>query len=188
MTGGFLPYAQIEKQAEARGLNVGEWCRDAILRDPRRVGQRSRADKGEPQMVNRHTRDIAADVLQEFMEGSISNREYDRRFPKTKDDPALWAIYSNTWFCYSDTSEHTLTGKHALNDERRAILARCLMFLRSDLEFQWPPPKFRPWYGILRLLGLGRTLKRREQEEMSIGDVDVWPFLKKAQYEGVSHQ
>jgi hypothetical protein len=28
-------YAQIEKQAEARGQNVSEWCRDAILREMR---------------------------------------------------------------------------------------------------------------------------------------------------------
>ncbi len=138
--------------------------------------------------MDRRARDIAAEALQKFMEGSISNREYERRFPRTKDDPALWAIYSHTWFCYSDTSEHTLTGKHALNDERHAILERCLLFLRSDLEFQWPPPKFHPWYGILRFLGLGWTLKRRAQEEMRIGDVDVWPFLKKAHYEKMSHQ
>jgi len=139
-------------------------------------------------MVNRHARYIAAEALREFMEGSISNREYERRFPKTKDDPALWAIYSNIWFCYSDLSEHTLTGKHALNDEHRAILERCLLFLSSDVEFQWPPPKFRLWYGILRLLAVRRTLKQREEEEMSIGDVDVWPFLRKAEYEEVSHK
>ncbi len=28
-------YAQIEKQAEARGQNVSEWCREAILREMR---------------------------------------------------------------------------------------------------------------------------------------------------------
>src|SRR6266852_4943337 len=68
------------------------------------------------------------------------------------------------------------------------LLERCLLFLSSDVEFQWPPPKFRLWYGILRLLGFGRTLKQREEEEMSIGDVDVWPFLRKAEYEEVSHK
>jgi hypothetical protein len=122
------------------------------------------------------------------MEGSISNREHERRFPKSEDDSAFWAIYSNTWFCYSDTSEHTLTGKHALNGEQRAILERSLLFLKSDLDFQWFPPKFRLWYGILRFLGFGRTLKRWEEEEMSIGDKEVWPFLKKAQYRQMCHQ
>jgi len=139
-------------------------------------------------MVNRHARDIAAQALREFMEGSISNREYERRWPKSKDDPALWGIYANIWYCYSDTSEHTLTGKHALTDEGRAIVGRCLLFLKSDLEFQWPATKLRLWYPLLRLIGLGRIVNRKVEKEMSIGDVDVWPFLKKAQYEQMLHQ
>src|SRR5271163_1161583 len=51
----------------------------------------------------------------------------------------------------STTSEHTLTGKHALTNEGRAIVERCLLFLKSDLEFQWPATKLRLWYPILRL-------------------------------------
>ena len=135
-------------------------------------------------MVDRRARDIAADAVREFMGGSISNREYERRFPTAKRDPALRAIYTNLWFCYSDVSEHTLTGKHALNDKGRALVERCVLFLRSDLEFQWPPPKFRLRYGILRLLGLGRIVKRWEEQDMSIGDIEVWPFLKKTDYDG----
>lgn len=134
-------------------------------------------------MVHRRARDIAANAVRDLMQGSISNREYERTYPTAKDDPALWAIYTALWFGYSDASEHTLTGRHALNDEDRALVDRCLLFLRSDLEFQWPPPKFRLRYGVLRLLGLGQIVKRREQEELSIGDIEVWPFLKKADYE-----
>ena len=139
-------------------------------------------------MIDRHAREIAAEALQKFMDGSISNEEYERRYPKSKDDPALWEIHVQVWFFYSDLKTHTLTGKHAPNAERRAFLERCILFLKSDAEFQWPRQKFRPWYGILRLLGFGRTLKRREEEEMSIGDKEVWPFLKKAQYQQVCHQ
>ncbi|MGB2899571.1 MAG: hypothetical protein WBB89_09920 [Candidatus Acidiferrum sp.] len=139
-------------------------------------------------MVDRYARDLAAQTLREFIDGSISNREYERRCPKSKDDPALWSIYANIWFCYSDTSEHTLTGKHALTDEGRAIVGRCLLFLKSDLEFQWPATKLRLWYPLLRLIGLGRIVNRRVEKEMSVGDVDVWPFLKKAHYDQMSHQ
>src|ERR1051325_1955266 len=118
-------------------------------------------------MVDRSARDVAADVLRQFMEGAISNREYERRFPTSKDDPALRAIYSNVWFVYSDSPEHTLTGPRAPDKTRRALLERCVAFLRSDVEFQWPAPKFRLWYGIMRLVGLGRLLKRREEKEMN---------------------
>ncbi len=138
-------------------------------------------------MVDRRARDIAADAIRDFMEGSISNKEYERRFPSTRsDDPALWAVFSHVWFCYDDLSEHTLTGEHALTGERRAFrvfLERSLLFLRSDLEFRWPPPTFGLRYGILRLLGFGQKLKRREEDDMSVGDVEVYPFLTKAEYE-----
>ena len=43
-------------------------------------------------MIDRHARDMAADALREFMEGSISNEEYERRYPKSKDDPALGEV------------------------------------------------------------------------------------------------
>jgi len=124
----------------------------------------------------------------DFSQGSISNRDYERRFPKSKNDPALLAIYSNTWFSYSDTSEHTLSGKHALKEEQRATVERCILFLRSNLEFQWPVPKFRLRYALLRLLGFGRALEGQEKQEMSIGDVDVWPFFRRAEYEQMSSQ
>jgi hypothetical protein len=139
-------------------------------------------------MVDRNARDVAAHVLRQFMEGSISNEEYEQRYPRSKDDPAPWEIWIQVWFFYSDLKTHTLSGKHALNNDRRAFLERCILFLKSNAEFEWPRQKFRPWYGILRLLGSGRTLKRREEEEMSIGDKDVWPFLKRAQYEQLAHQ
>lgn len=139
-------------------------------------------------MIDRQARDIAADTLRDFMEGSISNDEYERKYPRSKSDPALWEIWMQVWFFYSDVRTHKLTRKHTLNDERRAFMERCILFLRSDVEFEWPRQKFRPWYGILRLLGFGRALKRREEEEMSIGDKEVWPFLKKAQYQQMCHQ
>ena len=134
-------------------------------------------------MVNRHNRDIAADLLRQFTEGSLSNQEYEKKYPRSKDDPALWEIYVQVWFFYSDLKTHKLAGKHAPNEEQRAFLERCILFLKSDYEFQWPRQRFRPWDGILRLLGFKRTLKRQDESEMSIGDKDVWPFLKKAQYE-----
>ena len=111
---------------------------------------------------------------------ALQQESYEQKYPRSKDDPALWEIWVQVWFFYSDVKTHTLTGKRALNDERRAFIERCILFLKSNAEFEWPRQKFRPWYGILRLLGFGRTLKRREEAEMSIGDKDVWPFLKKA--------
>jgi hypothetical protein len=134
-------------------------------------------------MVDRHARDIATGVLRQFMDGLITNEEYERKFPRNRRDPALWAIHSEMWSCYSDLREHTLTGKHTLSGEARAFFERCLLFLNTDLEFQWPLPKIGLRYVGIRLLGFGWLLDRLDKKEMSVGDIEVWPFLKKTDYE-----
>ena len=116
-------------------------------------------------MITRHARDVAADLLRQLAEGMISNDEYERRYPAAKDDSALQAIFAVVWLFYSDTSDHTLTGQYSLNDDNRLLFQRCILFLKSDLEFQWPLPKLSFGYGFLRLLGLGHVLKRREEKE-----------------------
>jgi hypothetical protein len=136
-------------------------------------------------MVDRLARDAAAQVLQAFMDGTISNYKYEDGFPRSESDPALRNIWVNLWFGYSDVREHTLNGKHALTPENRAVYERCLLFLKSNLEFQWPPTEFKMRYGLLRLLGFGRTLKQKEDSEMRVGEKGFWPFLTRADYEGM---
>lgn len=89
-------------------------------------------------MIDRDARNIGASVLREFMKGSISNEEYETRYPRSDNDPALWEIYFQIWFLYSDIKEHKLTDKHTLNVEQSAFVERCILFLRSDAEFEWP--------------------------------------------------
>ena len=120
------------------------------------------------------------------MDGTISNYKYADGFPRSKSDPALRSVWNNLWYYYSDVREHTLTGKHALTPEARMLYERSLLFLESDLEFQWPPTELKLRYGLLRLLGFGKTMKQREEKEMSVGDKEFWPFLKKADYEGAA--
>ena len=137
-------------------------------------------------MVDRQARDSAVKVLRTFMDGTISNYKYDDTFPKSGSDPALAAIWTNLWFYYSDVREHTLGAKHALTPEARALFERSLLFLKSDLEFQWPSPKLKLRFGLLRLLGFGRKLRQREEREMSVGDKDFWPFLHQADYQKIA--
>jgi hypothetical protein len=134
-------------------------------------------------MIDRQARDTAANVLQAFMDGAISNYKYEDGFPRSKDDPALHAIHVQLWFYYSDVRQHRLIEKHTLSPEARALYERSVLFLKSDLEFQWPPPQLKLRYGLLRLLGMGRTLKRREEKEAAAGEKQFWPFLKRDDYE-----
>jgi hypothetical protein len=132
-------------------------------------------------MINRHARQIAAEALRSFMDGSISNKEYERRYPSAKGDDALLEIYVQIWFLYADVETHFLTAERAPNDEDRAVLERCILFLQSDVEYQWPRQKLRLRFRILRLLGLGRTGTQRE-EGLGGGDKKAWPFWDQAQY------
>lgn len=130
------------------------------------------------EMVDRNARNIAARVLREFMRGSISNEEYEKMYPTSDSDPSLWEIYLQIWFFYSDIREHSLTGKHALNVEQSAFVERCILFLRSDAEFEWPRQRFQPWQAVLQFFGSGKKIGKA-----AYGDENDWPFLNMTQYE-----
>ena len=49
-------------------------------------------------MIDRYARDIGAAALEEFLEGSITNEEYEEKYPRSENDPALREIYLQVWF------------------------------------------------------------------------------------------
>jgi hypothetical protein len=132
-------------------------------------------------MVDRLARDAAAEALAGFASGRLSNREYETRFPRSRTDGSLRAIYVAVWFMYSDIREQFVGRELVLSDQQHEFLQRCVMFLRSDVDFQWPSPKFRLWYGLIRLFGGSRMLERLEDRQLAIGDRTAWPFLTKDQ-------
>src|SRR5262245_51139648 len=92
--------------------------------------------------VNRDKRAIARRILEGFVSGTVTNREIDEDFPTDRDDPALAAIWERVWFFWDDFRTHTLTeGGRPGEEERRAVLKRCVAFLDSDLEYEWPKVK-----------------------------------------------
>jgi hypothetical protein len=57
------------------------------------------------------------------------------------------------WRFYSDLEQHTLVEEgHMLAAEGREIFNRCILFLRTDLEYQWPKENFTG-IGGLGILG-----------------------------------
>ncbi len=133
-------------------------------------------------MVDRGNRDVGATVLRDLVDGRITNDEFMGRFPRSTD-PALRAILDFAWGQFSDLRVHKLTGRDAPTAERRACLERCYLFLRSDLEFEWPLPKPSIARGLLQIISLGRWFRASEEEYRSKGDFEVWPFFRKADYE-----
>ena len=42
------------------------------------------------------------------------------------------------WGLYDDTRQHKLVGQDKLSDENLKTIARCILFLHSDFEYEWP--------------------------------------------------
>ncbi|SRR6266496_5862156 len=101
------------------------------------------------------------------------------------------------WGLYDDTRNHKLIKSDALNEEALKIIARCILFLHSDREYEWPyfdlnSPlvRFSLKDLIFTILTLGHHYcdKREEQiisfyEWQKLGNYDVWPFFRTSDYE-----
>jgi len=133
-------------------------------------------------MVDRHARDLAAEALQQLLDGLVTNDEYESKYPEAETDPAVKAIFVAVWFHYSDMREHKLTGKYEPGENARNAMQRCVLFLRGDLEFKWPVPHLSLLNGVIRLLGLGILVEKRTQRALAGGDQNVWPFFKQVDY------
>jgi hypothetical protein len=137
-------------------------------------------------LINRQNRDVGATILRELLDGRITNEEFVTKFPRNCADPALNAVFYFAWGQFSDLRVHTLSGRDTPAPERRAVLERCYLFLRSDLEFEWPMPKPSIRKGLLQMLGLRRRLSASEEDYKSKGEFDVWPFIRISDYELLS--
>jgi hypothetical protein len=139
-------------------------------------------------MVNRGQRDFARRLIEEYMSCEITNDDFTNDYPtKEKEDRAIRAIYDRLWGFWDDLHTHRLTGKYALDSEARALFERCIAFLGSDLEYEWPPLEWRNLsQAFLRLVGLGRIADRRgedwNEKVRMLGSWEVWPFIREEDY------
>jgi hypothetical protein len=124
---------------------------------------------------DRKARDSLAERLRQLASGAITNFEFEDRAPDdSKCDPAIWQIYYGVaWPKYDDFSEQRMTGTHSFTSGERQDVARCVMFLKSDLEFRWPARSiFSSW-----LIFLSSVFRRKGIEPVIAGDRSVWPFF-----------
>ena len=121
------------------------------------------------------------------MAGQITNDEFeDRLLPLGSADPAVWEVFSSgAWCLYSDLREYRLTGKYRLPKEARREVTRWILFLKTDLEYEWP--RLGRLRRLLLLLGnvfsvgvLGIAYRKYFRR---FGDWDVWPFLRRSDYD-----
>ena len=140
-------------------------------------------------MIDRQARSQLAVCLRHLASGRISNDVFDERAPYSSEDRAVNAIWWQAWHLYSDLREHKLTGRDRLSQDTRRAVTRWIVFLHSDLEYQWPDLPLDGLLGaMLNLASLGHTGRRAYASWSQSGDIDVWPFLTRSQHEVARRQ
>ena len=140
--------------------------------------------------------DFEERVMDDVTSGRLPEQYYRSKEAKN-DDPIIMPMLELCWCLYDDTRRHKLIGRHKLTDEQLKDIARYILFLHSDFEYEWPyidgtNPliKFSFKNLLLTILTLGQNIreesKKRKQQIEELegkGDMDVWPFFRREDYE-----
>ena len=124
-------------------------------------------------------------LLRQLVTGGITNDEFEDRQPLGSQDPAVAEVFHRgAWGFYSDLHEHRLVGRHRLPRSAQREIARFILFLKSDLDYEWPRRKL--WQELLwmtaGILTLGLAGRFYWRWIGAHGDVRVWPFLRQEDF------
>ena len=136
-------------------------------------------------MIDRERRSELAELLRHFLAGQLTNDEFVKRSPRKSQDPAISAVLDDAWFLYDDLQTHRLAGRWRIVGKRREVVARWVLFLKTEREYEWPQsnPFVRFPMGIANLVTLGTVAILWRRRESRIGDPSVWPFLRRSDFE-----
>jgi hypothetical protein len=166
-------------------------------------------------MIDIERRKKLAYHLRQLSVGLISNEEFEERImddvtygylpeqyyrakEAENDDSVIRPILEFSWCLYNDTYNHRLKGNHKLSDTQISEIARWILFLHSDYEYDWTYVDFTnpvirfSFKDILKsIMTFGQhyrelNLKREEEFELmkQSGDFEYWPFKTKSDFEG----
>jgi hypothetical protein len=138
--------------------------------------------------------DFEGVILEEVSDGWLPEQYYRSKRVKMKDeDPIIRPMLELCWGLYDDTREHTVK----LSSDSLKVIARCILFLRSKKEYEWP--YFNTRHPILQLsftdlilsvLTLGHHYRDKKEEHLisyfewqKMGDYDFWPFIKESDFQ-----
>lgn len=139
-------------------------------------------------------------IIEDITDGWLPE-QYHRAKKASYDDAVIVPMLETCWGLYDDTRQHKLLGKDKLPDESLKTIARCILFLHSDFEYEWPHfymlnPIFK--FSIPKMLivlainivTLGWWMRHHRKKEMAayeefkkLGDFECWPFFTKVDYE-----
>ena len=108
-------------------------------------------------MVNTEQRRQLAQDLRQLAAGTIANEDFDDAYYGEGDgdgyvdsaDRAVVETATRGWALYSDIPRYRLRGRHKLSAETRREVTRCVLFLGSGREYEWPEePKYPLWHKL----------------------------------------
>lgn len=141
---------------------------------------------------------ITNDDFEENIMDDVSNGWLPEQYYRSKkaklDDPIIVPMLELCWGLYDDTRNHFVKD---LDEDALKIIARCILFLRSDKEYEWPyfdtrNPllKFSLKDFALTILSLGQHYRSKRKEQLlsytewqKVGNYNVWPFFSQKDYE-----
>lgn len=127
-------------------------------------------------MIDRDARNQLTDAL---VSARMDNLDFDNLVGCIRsNDMGVIKIRQAMWHVYDDLHRHTLTGKWALSAEQKKVVERFILFLRSNLEYRWPPrPLDNPLARLLvGILTLGFIPRYFDKNWRAAGSWEVWPF------------
>lgn len=131
-------------------------------------------------MIDRDARNRLAGLIRSLVSGKITNDEFEECLPESKDNAIAKVFYYGPWRLYSDMKAYKLKGKDAITREDRSIVARWILFLKSDDEYEWPSASFKEIF--LKLVTLGKFGQSTIDKWHAHGDVLHWPFKNNCQF------
>ncbi|MBX3360898.1 MAG: hypothetical protein KF705_05570 [Phycisphaeraceae bacterium] len=141
-----------------------------------------------------------AESLRRLASGCITNDQFEDALPAGMGD-GEWAVFHAAWHCYDDFHEHRLRGAHRLTRLERQLFARCVLFLRSGLPYEWSEglryrvgidptagadrstPCRRSFYGLIAELFTRRHCDDEANDRACMArmiDDRIWPFYRRA--------
>jgi hypothetical protein len=138
-------------------------------------------------MIDQNSRRQAATILKRFALGRITNYQCENEFLELPaDDPVIYAL-SRTIMDISGDADKSYAEMFPRGSETRSRVCRWILFLKTEIEYKWPPERRFPglrdlyranWFE--KLFRRDHAVARANERIFRHGDYNVWPFLREA--------
>jgi hypothetical protein len=101
-------------------------------------------------MIDREARGQMAELLRHLGSGAITIDYFDdhaKSIARRSQDLGVCNVDEWAWYLYAEVNCSRFRGRYRLPDDFRDDLARCVVFLHSDCEYEWPRESY--WLEML---------------------------------------